>query len=170
METRNQMKATLIVSMLVCSSLFAIVTLTPRSLSAPAVQLAGWIPQDSGVAENLNSVQFVCLNRGAITGNMGTLLDTGNGGDNWTSQTSGVQVNLYDISYFWYDVAVAVGESGTILFTDDGGQNWTIKQTDMMGSYKAAQMYNTTFGVAVGVNAIFQPFFTRTDEIGRAHV
>jgi photosystem II stability/assembly factor-like uncharacterized protein len=59
---------------------------------------------------------------------------------------------------------LAVGAAGTILFTDDFGQNWTVVQSGMMGSYYSGQMITDKIGVAVGVNAIFQPFVTRTDD------
>jgi photosystem II stability/assembly factor-like uncharacterized protein len=162
MKTKTHFTALLITSMLLCTSLLAISIQPP--LSAATIPRGGWQTQDSGVTQDLTSVQFVCLNRGAIAGNQGTILSTGNGGNNWTIQNSGVQYNIYEISYFWYNVAVAVGDAGTILFTNDGGQTWNIRQTDMMESYFAAQMINETFGVAVGVNALFQPFFTRTDD------
>lgn len=124
----------------------------------------GWEPIDSGVTQNLNSVFFICLNRGSVVGNQGVILRTGDGGDSWTAQNSGVTENIYDIYYFDYTIVLAVGTSGTILFTTDTGQNWTIVQTGMMGTYYSGQMITDSIGVAVGVNAIFQPFFTRTND------
>lgn len=160
----HQAKTILFASMLVCTSLVTITALSPRTLSSPLTTRGGWTQQSSGTNNTLNGVIFVCLNRGAICGNTGTILNTGNGGNNWTAQSSGVNVDLYDISYYWYNTAVAVGQSGTILFTNNSGQTWTIKQTDMMETYYAAQMLNDTFGVAVGVNTIFQPFVTWTND------
>jgi photosystem II stability/assembly factor-like uncharacterized protein len=125
---------------------------------------AGWELMESGVTQDINSVFFICLNRGSVAGDQGLILQTGDGGDNWTAQNSGVTDNLYDIYYFGYSILLAVGTSGTILFTNNTGQNWSIIQTGMMASYYSGQMISDTIGVAVGVNAIFQPFFTRTDD------
>jgi photosystem II stability/assembly factor-like uncharacterized protein len=127
-------------------------------------QDAGWELIESGVTKDINSIFFICLNRGTVVGDQGLILRTGDGGNNWTAQNSGVTDNLYDIYYFGYSILLAVGASGTILFTNDTGQNWSIIQTGMMASYYSGQMISDTIGVAVGVNAIFQPFFTRTDD------
>jgi len=124
----------------------------------------GWEPVESGVSQNLNSIFFICLNRGSVVGDQGVILRTGDGGDSWITQDSGVTENLYDIYYYDYFIVLAVGTSGTILFTTDTGQNWTIVQTGMMGAYYSGQMISDSIGVAVGVNAIFQPFFTRTND------
>ena len=127
-------------------------------------QKGGWELQESGVTQDLNSIFFICLNRGSVVGDEGVILRTGDGGDNWTAQNSGVMDNLYDIFYYDYSIILTVGASGTILYTNNSGQNWTVIQTGMMGTYFSGQMITDTIGVAVGVNAIFQPFFTRTND------
>ena len=135
--------------------------LTSKLLTPPK---AGWEPVDSGVAQDLNSVFFICLNRGSVVGDDGVILRTGNGGINWTLQSSGVPDNLYGVSYYGYTITLAVGASGTILLTNDSGQTWMLKQTGMLDSYASGQMITDTIGVAVGVNAIFQAFVTRTND------
>jgi len=125
---------------------------------------AGWEQLESGVTQDLNSVFFICLNRGTVVGDEGIILRTGEGGGNWTLDASGVLENLYGVSYYGYSKILAVGTSGTILYTTNTGMNWTILQSEMMGTYFSCQMVNGTVGVAVGVNAIFQPFFTRTND------
>jgi len=125
-------------------------------------QRGGWELVESGVAQDLNSIFFVCLNRGTVVGDEGIILRTGDGGDNWTAQTTGVIADLSAVSYFGYTITLAVGGSGTLLYTNNSGQNWTVLQTGMMETYHSCQMITETIGVAVGVNAIFQPFFTRT--------
>jgi photosystem II stability/assembly factor-like uncharacterized protein len=72
--------------------------------------------------------------------------------------------NLYAVSYYGYSKILAVGASGTLLYTTNSGMNWTVLQTGMMGTYFSCQMINETIGVAIGVNSIFQPFFTRTND------
>lgn len=125
---------------------------------------AGWESINSGVTQNLNGIFFICLNRGTVVGDEGVILRTGDGGKNWTMEDSGVSENLYSVSYFGYSVILAVGASGTIVFTNDSGQTWNVKQTGMMASYSSCQMITDEIGIAVGVNTIFQPFFTRTDD------
>jgi len=126
-------------------------------------QKGGWEPLESGVTQDLNSISFICLNRGSVVGDEGVILHTGDGGYSWTAQNSGVIDNLYDIFYYDYSIILAVGASGTILYTNNSGTNWTVIQTGMIGTYFSGQMITDTIGVAVGVNAIFQPFFTRTN-------
>ena len=124
----------------------------------------GWEQLESGVTQDLNNVFFICLNRGTVVGDEGIILRTGEGGGNWTPQISGVVENLYAVSYYGYSKILAVGASGTLLYTTNSGMNWTVLQTGMMGTYFSCQMINETIGVAIGVNAIFQPFFTRTND------
>ena len=130
----------------------------------PSSQKAGWEQVESGVTQDLNSVFFICLNRGTIVGDEGVILRSGDGGNNWVAQNSGVMENLYGVSYYGYNVILVVGTSGTILYTNNSGSNWTTLQTGIMGTYHSCQMVNETVGVAVGVNAIYQPFFTRTND------
>jgi photosystem II stability/assembly factor-like uncharacterized protein len=127
-------------------------------------QRGGWELVDSGVSQDLNNVFFICLNRGTVVGDEGVIIHSGDGGHTWMGQTAGVTENLYDVSYYGYFDVLAVGSSGTILYTIDSGTNWTIVQTGMMETYSSCQIINETVGVAVGVNAIFQPFFTRTND------
>jgi photosystem II stability/assembly factor-like uncharacterized protein len=127
-------------------------------------QRGGWESIESGVTQDINSIFFICLNRGTIVGDEGVILRSGDGGNNWVVQNSGVMENLYGVSYYGYSITVAVGSGGTILYTSNSGMNWSILQTGMMGTYYSCQMVNETVGVAVGVNAIFQPFFTRTND------
>ncbi|MBE3141604.1 MAG: hypothetical protein IMZ53_13595, partial [Thermoplasmata archaeon] len=98
-------------------------------------QKGGWEPLESGVTQDLNSIFFICLNRGSVVGDEGVILHTGDGGHNWTAQNSGVMDNLYDIFYYDYSIILAVGASGTILSTNNSGGNWTVIQTGMMGTY-----------------------------------
>ncbi len=127
-------------------------------------QKAGWEQIESGVTQDLNSVFFICLNRGTIVGDEGVILRSGDGGNTWVVQNSGVMENLYGVSYYGYNIILVVGTSGTILYTSNSGTNWTTLQTGMMGTYYSCQMVNETVGVAVGINGIFQPFFTRTND------
>jgi len=163
-------------SIALCFLLCLLVSFIPLSLAIPqstdavsshfqesSTQKNGWEQVESGVTQDINSVFFICLNRGTIVGDEGIILRTGDAGNNWTLQDADVVDNLYAVSYYGYSITLAVGTSGTILYTNNTGQNWTILQSGMMGTYYGCQLINDTIGVAVGVNAIFQPFFTRTN-------
>lgn len=146
---------------------FSVMSISVKNTMVPITYLedsekGGWEQVESGVTQDLNSVSFVCLNRGSVAGDQGIILRTGDAGENWTAQNSGVTENLNDISYLDYNIILAVGASGTIVFTNDYGQNWTVVQTGMIGAYYSGQMITDTIGVTVGVNAIFQPFVTWT--------
>ena len=154
----------LVVSVLPVSASSISVAGTVSSSYMTSSQKGGWEPLESGVTQDLNSISFICLNRGSVVGEEGVILHTGDGGYSWTAQNSGVIDNLYDIFYYDYSIILAVGASGTILYTNNSGTNWTVIQTGMMGTYFSGQMITDTIGVAVGVNAIFQPFFTRTND------
>ena len=153
----------LVVSVLPFSAASISVAGTVSSSYMTSSQKGGWEPLESGVTQDLNSISFICLNRGSVVGDEGVILHTGDGGYSWTAQNSGVIDNLYDIFYYDYSIILAVGASGTILYTNNSGTNWTVIQTGMIGTYFSGQMITDTIGVAVGVNAIFQPFFTRTN-------
>ena len=154
----------LVVSVLPFSAASISVAGTVSSSYMTSSQKGGWEPLESGVTQDLNSISFICLNRGSVVGDEGVILHTGDGGYSWTAQNSGVIDNLYDIFYYDYSIILAVGASGTILYTNNSGTNWTVIQTGMIGTYFSGQMITDTIGVAVGVNAIFQPFFTRTND------
>ncbi len=162
----RQITGSILLSILVCALSSTMIVSSDESVfSQQSIVLnAGWEQVDSGVTQNLRDVFFICLNRGTIVGDEGVILRSGDGGNNWVAQDSGVMENLYGVSYYGYFDTLVVGSGGTILYTSNSGTNWTILQTGMMGTYYSCQMVNETVGVAVGVNAIFQPFFTRTDD------
>lgn len=89
---------------------------------------SGWILQNSGTVQNLNSIIFSHgdENTAWACGDNGIILHTTNGGINWVVQNSGTTYNLYAIVFMEVSggPVFAVGESGTILRTTNDGANW----------------------------------------------
>jgi photosystem II stability/assembly factor-like uncharacterized protein len=83
-----------------------------------------WIPQSSGIPNDLNSVWFTSTSNGCIVGDAGAILRTTNGGTNWISKASGVTTNLRYVNFATAAKGYAVGDEGVILKTLDGGNTW----------------------------------------------
>jgi len=123
----------------------------------------GWVSQNSGTTQQLNAVSFTTTDIGTVVGNGGTILRTTDAGATWVPQTCGLSVNLLDVSFYNDTIGVAVGHEGTIIATTNGGDTWNIAQTGWMTSYYGTHMVTSTLGFAVGVNTIFQPLVTKTN-------
>ena len=71
-----------------------------------------WIPQESGVTDNLDAVQFVSPTTGWI---VGPILHTTDGGQTWTPQTAEPGCsNLYDLHFVDIDHGWAAGKDGVV--------------------------------------------------------
>lgn len=123
----------------------------------------GWELQNSGTTVDLSGISFVDENFGTVVGESGTIIHSDDGGVNWIPQTSGVYGGLLDVSFYDENKGVTVGHSGAIVYTDNGGDNWIVAQDGWMISYYAVQMITSSLGYAVGVNSIFQPFVSWTN-------
>lgn len=84
-----------------------------------------WIPQASGIPNDLNSVWFTSTSNGSIVGDGGAILRTTNGGTNWIARASGVTTNLRYVNFATAVKGYAVGDAGVLLKTLDGGNTWT---------------------------------------------
>jgi|GEM_PF-3012881 len=80
----------------------------------------GWVPQDSGVAVDLNSVSAADSMTAWVVGDGGTILKTEDGGKVWLAQDSGVSVDLNAVCAASPLVAWAGGDQA-LLKTEDGG-------------------------------------------------
>jgi len=105
---------------------FQIILLTLFTVNGTFAQ---WLPQNSGTANNLNSVHFTDDNTGYIVGDSGTILKTENGGDQWIPLNSGTSHHLRSVSFITPSTGYTVG-FGVILRTADAGANW-IDQTPL---------------------------------------
>lgn len=84
-----------------------------------------WIPQNSGVSQNLNDVYCITENSVVVVGNAGTILKTTDGGINWIQKTSAITYNLMKVQFAGLNIGYAVGTNGTLLKSIDGGENWS---------------------------------------------
>ena len=84
-----------------------------------------WTEQNSGVSENLTDVNFASSQVGWAVGENGTVLYTGDGGNNWTSQIAGVDERVRAVFALDEQTAFIVGgERNKIMrSTTDGGTN-----------------------------------------------
>lgn len=92
---------------------------------------SGWVIQNSGTYENLNSVVFVSNNpmdytKGWIVGDAGKVLGTTNSGINWFNLPSPIGFN-FNCVYFVNSLLGFVGcQNGKLYRTTNGGYNWTM--------------------------------------------
>ena len=86
---------------------------------------AQWVPQVSGVTQNLNDVYCITGNTVVVVGNGGTILKTTDGGANWLQKTSGATSNLMKVQFLSPTIGYAVGTNGTLLKTINAGESWT---------------------------------------------
>ena len=90
-----------------------------------------WLPQHSGVNDNLRDVEFIDEKHGFILG-AGILLQTEDGGETWKPILRTTQQNLPRISMMqfinkkegWLGAAI-----GQVLHTTDGGKTWKVQKT-----------------------------------------
>jgi len=95
-----------------------------------------WREQESGTGYILEKVSFADRRHGwavggwprqpgaALTGGMGIILATSDGGETWRQQWEGKGAWLYDVCFVNPETGWAVGEYGTVLGTQDGGRTW----------------------------------------------
>ena len=74
-----------------------------------------WVPQSSGIMNNLCGVDFLDSLNGWVVGAGGIILRTRDGGNNWAIESSPVSVNLCKVCFVDTSHGWAVGDSGKIL-------------------------------------------------------
>ncbi len=77
-----------------------------------------------------------------LTGNMGKIVKSTDGGRNWVIQPTPDKANLQAISAWNADRAVAVGNGANVLVTRDGGSHWSKAE-----SVPHAKVFNKLIGV-----------------------
>ncbi|RKX22243.1 MAG: hypothetical protein DRP35_02405 [Candidatus Zixiibacteriota bacterium] len=85
---------------------------------------SGWFSVFTSIAANLWDVFFVDANTGWVTGNLGTIAKTVDGGSTWVIQDPGLTSPLKSISFVDSQTGWIVGDNGIILHTYDGGITW----------------------------------------------
>ncbi|HEY5125360.1 MAG TPA: T9SS type A sorting domain-containing protein [Ignavibacteria bacterium] len=84
-----------------------------------------WSVKNTGITDNLNSVQFSDSSFGLAGGDNGRIIKSTDGGESWTILNSQTNNNLNSVMIFgYYGNAYAAGDNGTLRFTTNGGVNW----------------------------------------------
>lgn len=115
-----------------------------------------WIPQNSGINDNLNDVYCVSENYVVAVGDNGRIVKTIDGGFHWILKNSGTTQNLKKVQFVNQDTGYAVGFNGLILKTIDGGENWaTISIGNTTNLYGLSVLNTDTYFVA-GDNGLIE--------------
>lgn len=118
-----------------------------------------WVLQNSGVATNLYSIQFVNSNTGWVIGAGGIILKTSNSGQNWIQQPSNLASNrdLFGIAMLNTNTGYIVGWFSAILKTTNGGINWVVLREMPLGqgnSYNDVDFINDQTGWICGFQGL----------------
>jgi photosystem II stability/assembly factor-like uncharacterized protein len=115
-----------------------------------------WISQNSGINSELEAVYFVDENNGWISGNIGIILHTTDGGLTWNSQDTPANWILYSIFFTDIQNGWAAGYGGEVIHTTDGGENWFSQ--DNLGYQDIYKLYfiDSNNGWAAGGSYDFQ--------------
>jgi photosystem II stability/assembly factor-like uncharacterized protein len=115
-------------------------------------QPSGWLPQQSGITQDINSIHFEDLNTGYAAGANGKIIKTTNGGAAWFQQISGTTKNLRSIFFVSVMNGWAAGDAGTILKTTNGGTNWIFKSSGVSDNIYSISFPSAVSGWAAGAN------------------
>jgi photosystem II stability/assembly factor-like uncharacterized protein len=90
---------------------------------------SGWVLQQTGINQPLNSLVILDSVTVISVGNNGTLLKTTNGGVNFNTQFVGTNNSLYGINFPTYFTGYIISNSGNALLkTTNRGVNWSLSQ------------------------------------------
>lgn len=91
-----------------------------------------------------NGFSDLCLkdNIGFISGGLGRILKTEDGGETWEIVNNKLYPNLHKIEIQNKDSVFAVGNLGTILFSSNAGKNWQVQYTDNRDDLYEIQILN----------------------------
>jgi dipeptidyl aminopeptidase/acylaminoacyl peptidase len=106
-----------------------------------AIQAGGeWTSRDSGVTDDLYSVDFIDKKTGWAVGAKGRILNTQDGGETWVSQRGGDnEPTLRSVQFIDNLRGWAVGGQGRVLTTSDGGKTW--ETMARIGDYSLMSVY-----------------------------
>jgi photosystem II stability/assembly factor-like uncharacterized protein len=96
----------------------------------------------------ITSIQLI-NNTGWVVGSTGTILKTGDGGNNWVSQNSGTNKYLAAVNFADTSTGYVVGDSGTILKTKDGGITWTSQTSGRLEDLSSVHFTDSNTGYVV---------------------
>ena len=99
----------------------------------------------------LTSIKFVNKDTGYAVGKFGTIIKTGDGGENWIVQKSGTANHLNSLFLIDKNTAYAAGDTGLILKTIDGGNNWTKQNCQTTEHFESVFFPKPDTGYAIGI-------------------
>ncbi len=109
-----------------------------------------WTTENSGTTTQLTDLYFVDQNNGWISGQIGTMLHTTDGGQTWNYQTVPTPYGLYSVFFTDAQNGWTSGEGGNIFHTTDGGQNWGNQPTSILIDLNDLFFINADTGWAAG--------------------
>ncbi len=84
----------------------------------------GWIVQNSGITDNINSLYFFDVETGFAAGNKGQLIKTNDGGSNWMDAQVNSSLNFQHIYFKNSNDGYLLSQEGNLLTSSNGGGAW----------------------------------------------
>lgn len=97
-------------------------------------------------------------NNGFITGKLGIILKTEDGGNTWHFSNTRLYPHLNDLEMVTKDSIFVAGNHGTILFSGNGGQTWEIEHTATVEDLRTLFCIDRDY-IYAGGNYIFLKYF-----------
>jgi len=111
---------------------------------------SGWLPSQTGNANDYYSIHFENNLTGWVCGSLGKILKTTNGGYLWQTQVSSTNANLLSIWFVSDNTGIACGDNGSITKTTNSGLYWTSKSSGTSSNLNKIFFINTTTGWIAG--------------------
>jgi photosystem II stability/assembly factor-like uncharacterized protein len=120
---------------------------TPLSIPAQ------WVQLNSGVQNNLHSIDFVSANVGLVVGDSGVILKTLDG-QTWSMLNSATTNDLWSITSVTDSLFFACGANGTIVKTEDQGLTWGVVNTNTNVLLREIRFASNGVGLCCGQNGV----------------
>ncbi len=115
-----------------------------------------WTVTNSNTTNNLYDIKFINAETGFITGDLGTLLKTTDGGISWQSiEISFTNAKFNSIEAIDADNLIIIGDAGKIFLSNDGGSSWYGPNGFMYeANLNDVVFFNSNEGVIAGDNGL----------------
>jgi photosystem II stability/assembly factor-like uncharacterized protein len=114
----------------------------------------GWFPLQSASNSNLYSIYFINVNTGYITGDLGNILRTTDGGASWNIQTITPNVPLNSVFFADANTGYICGVNGLMVKTINGGLNWVNQQSNTQRWLNSVYFTDANTGYSAGSEGI----------------
>lgn len=126
----------------------------------PISLFAQWIPQSTGITNNLRGIFVLNESTGFAVGeafppNFAPILKTTDGGAHWIQKSSNTANALRDIAFNTNSKGFACGMYGTLLKTTDGGESWGTVPIGTTASLRAIDFPSKEIGYVAGEAGVF---------------